>query len=768
MAEMGLLQFKSAAQLKAEQDAADAETAAARRRDQVESNLAAHIRKAFESAKTAKREIEGRLLDCARRQKGEYDAQKLAAIRESGGSEVYPKLTTTKCRAGAAWIRDILMPVTGRPWGLDPTPISDIPDELLSQFEQALQQRMAAEAQQDEQGPGQGDPQLFSREQMKAKLREMIQQKAKEACEAHEALIADQLAEGGWEEALEGFVDDFVTYPAAILKGPILQKVTRLGWGPDWQVEKVEEVQPMFFRVSPFDVYPSPDSADVNSGSSLIERIRFTRAELNKFRGVPGYNDQALMEVLREHGTGGLREWLATDAERARLEDRPHEWMLGGETIEALQYWGGAQGLMLLQWGVTPDLVPDALAEYEIDAVLIGRHVIRCVINRNPLGGRPYNKASFQNVPGSFWGRSVPELMEDVQDMCCAAARAQANNMAFASGPQVEVDEDRLQPGENPNEMFPLKRWRVKSGQTPGAGGGAVAPVIRFYQPASMAGELMGVYDAWEKRADDATNIPRYIYGSEKVGGAGNTASGLSMLMESANKGIKDAIRHIDRGVVRPVVGALWLHNMQYSDDESIKGDYNVVARGANAMLQREQTLQARQQFLAGTNNPIDMQIIGMEGRAKLLRKVAESLDMPDLIPTPEELKARTEQQQKQQAEQQAAVAQAEQQQAQAETQRTLSQSTESEAKAAKTMAEAQRLGLENGAAVAQLAHAGGQTLETLGTATASPGEPGQQPGLPTGAGPDSDGPGGVAPGAGDGGGAAATPPQPGEGGGLL
>ncbi|EOD8835772.1 hypothetical protein ACJ5W1_006114, partial [Pseudomonas aeruginosa] len=200
MAEMGLLQFKSAAQLKAEQDAADAETAAARRRDQVESNLAAHIRKAFESAKTAKREIEGRLLDCARRQKGEYDAQKLAAIRESGGSEVYPKLTTTKCRAGAAWIRDILMPVTGRPWGLDPTPISDIPDELLSQFEQALQQRMAAEAQQDEQGPGQGDPQLFSREQMKAKLREMIQQKAKEACEAHEALIADQLAEGGWEE----------------------------------------------------------------------------------------------------------------------------------------------------------------------------------------------------------------------------------------------------------------------------------------------------------------------------------------------------------------------------------------------------------------------------------------------------------------------------------------------------------------------------------------------------------------------------------------
>ncbi|MFP3670459.1 hypothetical protein SB717_35820, partial [Priestia sp. SIMBA_032] len=90
----------------------------------------------------------------------------------------------------------------------------------------------------------------------------------------------------------------------------------------------------------------------------------------------------------------------------------------------------------------------------------------------------------------------------------------------------------------------------------------------------------------------------------------------LSMLMESANKGIKDAIRHIDRGVVRRVIEALWLFNMRYSDDNAIKGDCKVVARGANAMLQREQTLNARTQFLSFTNNPTDMQILGLEGRA--------------------------------------------------------------------------------------------------------------------------------------------------------
>jgi hypothetical protein len=728
MAELGLLQFRSAADLHADDAVAEAQAQQSRIAKQVESSLAAHIRRCMTSAKNAKRDIDERLLDCARRQKGKHEDTKLQAIREAGGSEMYPKLTTTKCRAGASWIRDILIPATGHPWGLDPTPVADIPPEFLEAFQQTLAQQMQQAQQQ--QVPDAPPPAMPEPAELEAKLRELIQAKAKEAAEAHEVLIADQLAEGGWETALEEFIDDFAIYPAAFIKGPMLQRVPQIAWGQNWQMIETEEIQPLFFRVSPFDIYPSPDSTNTDDGAFVIERERYTRSRLNALTGVPGYSDEAIRSVLDEHGQGGLRDWLTTDSQRAKLEDKAGDWMVNnGETIEGLHYWGGAQGIMLLQWGIDPDHVPDVLGEYQVDAILIGNHVIRCVINRNPLGDRPYHKASFQIVPGSFWGMSIPELMSDVQDFCGNTARAQANNMAFASGPQVEVDEDRLLPGENPNEMFPLKRWRVKSGQTPGLGG-AAAPVIRFYQPASMAGELQAVYDSWEKRADDATNIPRYIYGAEKVGGAGNTASGLSMLMESANKGIKDAIRHIDRGVVRRVVEALWLFNMRYSNDNTIKGDCKVVARGANAMLQREQTLQARTQFLGFTNNPTDMQILGLEGRAAILRKVAESLDMPGLIPTKAEMKARDEQQQQQAQQQQQQQQQALGQQIEAETEKTAAQTAELTAKAEKTRAEAQRLGMVNGATVAQLQHAAGGTNETQRPAMASPSQSEQQPGL--------------------------------------
>lgn len=703
---LGLLHFKPASELKAEEAAEQQRQDEARRMQAVESSLSGHIRGAFEAAKTAKQSIERRLLDCARRQKGEYDAEKLRAIREEGGSELYPKLTTTKCRAAAAWIRDILMPANGRPWGLDPTPVAEIPPDYLNAFAQRLGERA----------------QGMDQQQLEDLLRREVQAKARQIADRHEEVINDQLGEGGWSEALEAFIDDFVTYPAAFLRGPLLQRVPEFAWKEGWQMIEVEAIKPQFARVSPYDLYPSPDSSDIDDGAYLIERERYTRAHLNRLRGVPGYKDDAIEQVLVEHGRGGLREWLATDSERARLEDRSHDWMTNqGETIEGLHYWGSAQGLILLQWGMTPEQVDDPLGEYEIDAILIGRHVIRCVINRNPMGARPYHKASFQLVPGSFWGIGIPELMSDVQDMCCAVARAQANNMAFASGPQIEISMDRLAPEENPNEIFPMKRWRVKSDRT---GTGSQQPAIRFFQPDSRAGELMQVYAQWEQRADDATNIPRYSYGNEKVGGAGNTASGLSMLLESANKGIKDAIRHIDRGVTSRVIAALWLFNMRYSADMSIKGDCRVVPRGASAMLLREQTQQARQQFLAATGNEADMQIIGVEGRARLLRSIADQLDMPGLVPEDDEIKSRVEQQNKQQSQQQ-------EQQMQLEAGKVQADAAKKQADAGKSQAETQRIMLEIQALMGQL-----QALGGLGGAIpggvqgAGPAGRQQQPGL--------------------------------------
>lgn len=693
MADLGLLQFRSATDLRKDEAEREIQDQEARRKELIESSLSAHIRRSWEDARRAKVEVEERLLDCLRRRTGTYSQEKLRLIEQEGGSAIFMMLTATKCRAASSWLRDILMPANERPWGLDPTPVSEIPEEYLLPFVQQLQQQ-AMQAQ--EQGQ-QIDPQQF-RDQAKKQIRALAQEKAEEAAELHEDLIADQLAEGKFDDALEAFIDDFVTFPAAFIHSPIFRRVPALQWMEGWKPVKTTEVRPESERISPFDVYPSSDSTGTDDGTALLIRKRFTRTYLNQVKDLKSYDREAVDEVLREYGQGGLREWLWEDSERRRLEGRENEMMSSSQTIDGLLYFGAAQGLTLLQWGMSPDDIPDPLAEYEIEAILIGRHVIKAKINRDPLERRPIHKASFQPVPGSFWGISIPELMADIQDVCNATARSLVNNLAISSGPQVEVYEDRLQPQEDPTDIYPWKIWRTKDSLT-----GANNRAVNFFQPQSNANELLGVYESFEIKADDATNIPRYSYGNENVGGAGQTASGLSMLMESANKGIKDAVRHIDRGVIRRVIEGHWLHNMQYSNDDAIKGDATVVPRGSSAMLIREQTYQLRNQFLAQTANEYDMAIIGQEGRRKLLDKISEKLDMPGLIPSTEDLENQQASQQELQqlmqqldlAERQATVAEKEGKagKAQADAMATQADAQHTQAETGKTQAETQQIG---------------------------------------------------------------------------
>jgi TolA-binding protein len=71
-----------------------------------------------------------------------------------------------------------------------------------------------------------------------------------------------------------------------------------------------------------------------------------------------------------------------------------------------------------------------------------------------------------------------------------------------------------------------------------------------------------------------------------------------------------------------------YTNNMLYSDDQTLKGDASVVARGAVSLMQLETLQLRRNEFLTATANPMDSQIVGLEGRAEILREVAKGLQM--------------------------------------------------------------------------------------------------------------------------------------------
>ncbi len=608
----------------------------------VETALASYIHGCWDRAKFSKQEITERLLKCERQRRGVYDPDKEMDIMRTGGSDIYMRLTDIKCRAAASWIKDVMSVSGERPFDLSPAKDPELPPEISASIIDAVR----SEAEEYLISGSQLHPETFRTrmEQIHDEIRIKMREEAKDNAKRMRDKIDDQMTNGNFDKSFRDFIDDFVTYPTAIFKGPVVRKRKTMKWGPDFSPILATEFVREFSRVSPFDIYPSPNSGGVSDGY-LIERHRLSRSELQSMKGVPGYSTENIDEVLSRFADNGFRSWLNGDQERDNLEGKPHSRLYGDSIIEAIEFWGTVSGEKLIGWGMSrKDINEDE--DYEVNSWMIGSVVIKTILNPDPLGKRPYDIAQWNEIPGAFWGGALPELMRDVQIMCNASARALANNMGIASGPQVEIIVDRLPDGEDVTSVYPWKIWQVTSDRT---GGGQ--PAVRFFQPNMNADVLMNVYSSFAKQSDEVTGIPNYIYGSTAGSGAGRTASGLSMLMDNAAKGIKQAIAGVDR-VVSGSVHRLYIHNMMYDPDIYIKGDFNVVAKGALGLVAKEQISMRRNEFLQATANSVDMQIVGLEGRAYMLREVAKSLQMDTdkIIKEPDRLKFEAEKMQAMQA----------------------------------------------------------------------------------------------------------------------
>lgn len=605
---------------------------------EAEQGLAAHIKKQYNHFKWHRTEhnLHRRYLNNLRQYNGEYTPTKYAEIKKFGGSDVFARITTSKCRGASALLRDVYLS-SRDPWVLEPTPVPELPEDVGDNIEQLV----AAEALSLISAGQQVDPAMLQQRQDQLMASAAIAAKKQAYNEAKEAQarLNDLLTEGGFYTALNEFLVDLPIFPFACIKGPIVKNKRQLDWS-NGKLRTTYKPTLCWERVSGFDLYFTPGASSIED-SDVIERIKVSRADLNALLGLPGYNDDAIRAVLRDYAHG-LQDWLdEAESERAHEENKENPYVNRSNLIDTLEYHGNVKGEWLLDYGFREDQVPDPDREYHVVAWLIGRHVIKVQLNPNPMARPPYYITSFEKIPGSIYGNALPETLADVQDVANAALRQLVNNMAFSSGPQVVVNEDRLSPLTDADSMYPWKRWRTVADPL----GADNRTPIEFFQPSSNAQELLGVYEKMMDIADEVSAIPRYITGSEKVGGAASTASGLSMLMNNASKVFQSVAACIDREVLEPLLEDLYNMVMLTDGGKMLRGDEKIVVRGATVAMQKEQDRMRRLEFLQMTANPIDMQIVGMKGRAAVLESISEDLGLPyeQIVPDQETMQQRLE-----------------------------------------------------------------------------------------------------------------------------
>ena len=614
--------------------------AIAQQEQRLKTELANYIRDCFEDARNhrANQGIERTMLDALRAMRGEYDAATLRDIKEFGGSEVYARITASKVRGTAALLREIYT-ASERPWNLSPTPEPMLSGPTLTQ---AISKVMVAEVAEAEAAGFQPDEeQLAAR---LSELREMIGQQRKKAAvsslRARELTLDDLLWEGGFYSALWDVLGDIATFPLGILKGPVIRYKNVLVWkGRKPTVER--KPVPQWERCSPFDVYFAPWAQTAQDGY-IIHRERVTRSALQSLIGLKTYNADAIRRVLDNWGTINTDWYDYMESERADLEQRDSDNTshFSNRAVDKpapmLSFFGAVSGKALREWGIDASLVPDDTKDLDVCAYLVGDEVIGVTVNPHPAGHKPFYVDSFERVPGSVYGNSIPQLINDVQAVGNAALRAMVNNLSIASGPMGWINEDRLASNDpNADKLWPWKIFRFTDPMTAGQS----EEPMKFFQPNANVQQLFMVYQSMLNMADEITTLPRYMQGSgQGVGGAGRTAAGLSMLMDAANRTVKQTVSSIDANIIEPVVEHLNVYLALTRDDVVVEGDISVVARGAAELMQRETMRMRRLEFLNITNNPVDSQLVGIEGRYNVIKEIARDLNMPmsDTMPLDE------------------------------------------------------------------------------------------------------------------------------------
>jgi hypothetical protein len=530
--------------------------------------------------------------------------------------------------------------------------------------------------------------------------RDQAKRKAVKQAQIAEDKLQEHLAQGGFYTALAEFLVDLPLFPYACIKGPTVRIKTQVKWSKDqapWSGQatgqasgqaqpqqgipspnsspgqltqasnnnqlsnsppakqaqvarpQVVDVPVMCWeRVSPFDIYWTPGVSNI-ADANIVQRSRLTRAEINDLLDLPGFITDEVRAVLDEYGRGGLVDnWDQTDAERSILESREDPRFNQSGLIACLEFQGNAQGRYLLEIGMDSATIPDPMRDYFIDAWLIGRHIIKVQLAPSPRKRHQYYVTSFEKVPGNPCGNGLPDLLSDIASVMNATLRALVNNLSISSGPQAIINDDRLSDGEDGENMYPWKRWHVKSDPF----GNNTEKAIEFFSPASNSQELLQVYMAFSGLADEHSAIPKFMTGNPPAGGLGRTASGLSMLMQNSSKILQTVASNIDRDVIDGVLSGLLDMVMMTDTDGLLTGEEKIRVLGVQVAQQRE-TQRARQlEFLQLTANPIDMQIVGVKGRAQVLRSVATEIGLPgeNIVPSEQELEEKEKQQQAMQA----------------------------------------------------------------------------------------------------------------------
>lgn len=459
---------------------------------------------------------------------------------------------------------------------------------------------------------------------------------SKERAERMERAVDDTLQEGDFTVSIvRKFIANLVKFGTAIIIGPCeepLVQLTLRGKG-DTVVYKPEIKAVLLTSVpATTDVYPSPGATEANDADLTI-RVRYAKEALARAAeagrtAARGWRPAVIRAVLKDFdGVDIGTQTLTDDTEKsANLAELP------GTTkkFEGVRWFGLARGDELKALGIATDGIADInpTSYYETDAIVIANRVVYARVC-DPAVGRHVVKTTFYGDSTQFFGWPPALQIDNCQKLMNIAMAALKKQLQLGGlVPLVVNDYSSFVDADRPGAfaLTPGKVFLRNTNAFNQAQGAAVQPL----QLPNLIREIIALFDAIAKLADDASGFNRNMLGSGNFSGAARTATGLMQIQEAASIIATFVIGNIDATAFVPLLKKIiaWLNRNH--PDKRIKGDPQIVARGQLAKVMKsaqQQVITAGFQTLQGGVMP---QLLGPEKMLTALREYLKSIDFPN------------------------------------------------------------------------------------------------------------------------------------------
>nr|BDD48032.1 hypothetical protein 5 [Halomonadaceae bacterium] len=509
--------------------------------------------------------LEQRWLEDLRQYHGEYDLATASNLEQAEGSKVFVNITRNKTNAAEARLQDMLFPTDDRNWGIRPTPVPE------------LERIEPGEVMQDAQGqPVDAYEAAYQ-----------LKREAKKRAQGMQDEIDDQLNEGRYSVKCRDIIHDASLLGTGVLKGPVIVGRTKKRWLQEGGVSVLaieEALEPSVERVDPWDFFPDMSARTIDEAEYLFERHRWTKRQMREFARLPGVLDEQLRAVVRggTESTNVAKDYTNDIRAITGVDSVAHD-----NKYEVWEYHGPidkAELLDALEKGGDDSLTAEELNELddEIEAVVFfsGNHVLKVTLNPMDTEDRPYSVFNWEKDESAIFGFGIPYLMRQAQRVINAAWRMMLDNAGSSASDIIVANRQLIQPADGSWSSQPGKKKLYFLNDAKRSVNEAFAS---FTIPNHQA-ELAAIFQMARQLADEETNLPLIAQG-EQAAHVTDTSSGMAMLMNSANIVLRRAVKNWDDDMTRPTITRFYDWNMQYAENEALKGDYSVDARGSGALL---------------------------------------------------------------------------------------------------------------------------------------------------------------------------------------